>query len=282
MKSIESADAFKFIQEIAADLSKGSVVFPTSFNTTMKLRELLRSENSSLGDLVAIAALDPLLAARLLQVANSTAFNPGGSAVRDLRSAVMRLGVANVRALALSVAMQQLRTYKEMQRFDSLCERFMQHSRQVAAVAFVIAREHTSLPPETALFAGLVHDVGLFYLLYRIALRHDLDLDSEGVQQLLNDWHGSIGQAVLSALGVPEDILQAIDRHDQPRRIDKLGDLGDLLFVGNQLVMRDGPESAKLAWLDDALGESLIRDIDQYLATMAAKRDEIQAIARLV
>lgn len=278
---MDSATAFNFIQEIAADLSRGSVVFPTSFDTTMKLREILRSETASMADLANVVLLDPLLASKVLQAANSAALNPSGVAVKDVRSAVIRLGSGSVRTMALAIAMRQLRTYKEMTRFDAQCERIIQHSRHVAALAFVLAREHTRLSPDTAMFAGLVHDIGLFYLLYRIAERTDFVLDAAETGELLGDWHGSIGHAVLSALGIPEEIGEAVANHDEPRAVETIRQLGDLIFVCNQVVHQVGPESARLDWPEDAADETMIRDFEQYVATFEAHRDEIQTIVQI-
>lgn len=274
--------AFAFIEEIAADLSGGNVVFPTSFDTTVRLRELLRSERSSMADLAAIVMLDPLLASKILQAANSAALNPSGGKILDVRTAVIRLGVGNVRSMAIAVAVQQLMTYKEMRRYQKLCDGFMRHSRYVAALAFVLAREHTKLPPDTAMFAGLVHDIGLFYLLYRIAGRDDLRLSEPAVKEILADWHGSIGHAVLSALGVPEEIQHAVDGHDELRSVESIRDLRALIFVANRISQMDRARRASLDGADGEPGAAEIRDFAIYVQTVEAAAAEIAAIMNIL
>jgi len=44
----------------------------------------------------------------------------------------------------------------------------VEHTAHVASLAHVIARRVTRLDPETALFAGIIHEVGGFYLLSRV------------------------------------------------------------------------------------------------------------------
>ena len=47
----------------------------------------------------------------------------------------------------------------------NLSSRLWERSVNVAALAYVIAKKMTSLNPDEAMFAGIVHDLGRFYLL---------------------------------------------------------------------------------------------------------------------
>jgi HD-like signal output (HDOD) protein len=245
----------------------------------MRLRELLRSDESSIGDIARVVMLDPLLASKVMQVANSAALNPAGAPVNDIPAAVLRIGSNNVRNLAMAIAMQQLRTYKEMKPYDQMCDRFLQHCRQVAAICFVLAREFSRVSPDTAMFAGLVHDIGLFYLTYRVAGRADFQIEHNELLALLTDWHGSIGHAVLSAMGIPENIQAAVAHHGEPRQVDQLRELGDILYVGNQLARRAGVDNTEFEFAEELADEATIRDFPRYVETLAAKADEIAAIA---
>ena len=273
---------FRFVQELAADLSKGPIVFPTAFDTTLRIRDLLRDEDASTLDIAKLVQTDPLLSSRVLHTANSAALNRSGNPIRDVKAAVALMGIANVRVMALSIAMQQLRTYKEMARFETLCNRYMLHSRYVAAVACILAREHTKVPPETAYFTGLVHDIGLFYLLYRIAERTDLFPNPDEVPGLLYDWHASIGHALLSALDTPEEILRAIETHEESRRIEVMRGLGDLLQVANLIASRIGPEDARMGAPFDTQRREDVILFDEYLATAETHYDEIERLSKLI
>ena len=52
------------------------------------------------------------------------------------------------------------------------------------------------------MFAGLVHDLGVFYLMSRAANFPELVNDKVELHALLVGWHDSIGHALLSALGM--------------------------------------------------------------------------------
>ncbi len=271
---------FRFVSELAADLSSGRVVFPTAFETTYRLRELMRSSTAGADEIARAVSADPLLSARLVQVANSAALAPGGRTVNTVRAAVVRLGLEQVRNLSVALAMAQLVTYRHMVPYRLLCQQMLAHSRWVAAISVVLAREHSTTDAGVAFFAGLVHDIGVFYLLYRLAERRDLYATEAELLALLHDWHGQIGHAVLGALDVPEDILQAVADHDEPRHVVSLTQLADLLFVANALAQEEPPASAPVAGETRAADARAIERIEAYRATVAGQRDELLELTR--
>ena len=101
--------AFRFLQAIAADLAKQKVAFPTFSRATIKIRPALEQPDIDADRLAQTIATEPLLAARLVQMANSAALNPGGRPIGDVRNAILRVGMASVRSVAVAVAMEQLR-----------------------------------------------------------------------------------------------------------------------------------------------------------------------------
>jgi HD-like signal output (HDOD) protein len=210
-----SADAFlELHDQIARDLSSGKVVFPTYFNVTLKVRNLLKDPNISVEKLAKGIMLEPLLASRLLQYANTAALRGAGNEVTDLKFAILRVGVEAVRALSFSLAMEQLARSKHMAPFSELSQRLWEHSVTTAAVAECIADRGKKVRSDEAMFAGLVHDIGAFYLLFRCAEHPILSQDHETLIGLVMDWHDSIGHALLAAMQQPESILDAVVDHE--------------------------------------------------------------------
>ena len=66
---------------------------------------------------------------------------------------------------------------------------------------------HTGSTRSRSVLAGLVHDLGAFYMLYRSAQYEELRLRPDTVKYLILQWHESIGVSLLDALGVPEEIV---------------------------------------------------------------------------
>ncbi|MFN3987362.1 MAG: HDOD domain-containing protein [Rhodocyclaceae bacterium] len=238
---------FKMLEDIAAELA-GDIVFPTYFDAVLRLRNVMRDADVPLERVVTAVRAEPLICARLIRLANSVVEGLA-SEIRDVATAIRRLGLNQVRNAALAVAMSQLSRSKELSPFSALSRRLWEHSLMAAAAAQVIARElsHAKVNPDEAQFAGLVHDLGAFYMLYRAAQYEELRVRPDTVRHLIAQWNESIGEALLFALQLPESIVEAVRFHDQPRppQLDDPRSLGDVVYSANALA------GAEFEWADD-------------------------------
>jgi len=231
-----NAQSFQMLADIARELA-GVVVFPTSFDTAMRLRKELQNPDLPTARIASIVGLEPLVATKLMHMANSVLYSPDGTPARDLRSAIARLGVELVRTTALAIAMNQLLRSRDMASFSDITQAVWDHSLKAAAAARILARAHTRIHPDEALLAGLVHDLGAFYMLYRAAQYRELRGNPEAVRQLIVEWHESIGVTLLHALGMSEDVVEAMIDHDQPRAApESVRSLADVVYVANILA----------------------------------------------
>lgn len=237
----EQQASFRFLAHLAADLSKGEISFPTFIDATVKVRLALNNPNVDAERLAQVVSAEPLLSAKLVRLANSAALNPGGRPVGDVKSAVMRVGFAAVRTLAVSVAMEQLLASKDLEAWFDKARDIWLHSVDVAAVAWVLARRFGRLNPDEALFAGLVHNIGHFYLLSRAVRYPELAAAPEELDALLHEWHAGVGHAVLDTLGLPEDVLRAVAEHESEEARVPPRDLTDVLVLANQLLRCPNP-----------------------------------------
>lgn len=229
------AQRFQMLEDIAKELS-GEVVFPTHFDAVLRLRKVLQDPNETISGIANAVSMEPLISAKLLNLANSVAFNPQGMQVIDLKSAVTRLGINAMRATALSIVMTQLLRAKGMASFSDLTHKLWEHSIRTAAAARVLARKFPRFNADEAMLAGLVHDLGAFYMLYRATQYEELRERPDTVRYLIVQWHESIGISLLGALGLPDEIVNATDEHDRLRPPPApLRTLGDLVYVANML-----------------------------------------------
>lgn len=230
------AQRFHMLEDIAKELA-GEVVFPTYFDAAFRLRDELQDPDISIRHIVEIVQLEPLIAAKLLHMANSVLYNVSGMPAKDLGAAITRLGLTMVRTTALAIAVSQLMRSKEILPFKEQARMLWNHSLQTAVAARLLARLQTRINPEEALLAGLVHDLGAFYMLYRAAQYPELRARPETVKYLIVQWHESIGVSLLQALGLPEEIVEATIDHDQPHPVpDPLRTLSDVVYAANVLA----------------------------------------------
>jgi len=161
---VNRIEAFGYI---AAQAARGDISFPTSVNAVLRLQRALNEPDCHLEEAIRLVLGEPQLAARTVALANSSAFNAGGKPITNVRAAVTRVGYRNLQMLVASLAVRQFGSCIQDPDLRSKAEQLWEHTVQVAALAQVFARRVTFVNPDTAMFAGIVHEIGAFYLLMR-------------------------------------------------------------------------------------------------------------------
>lgn len=227
---------YHILENIARDLSGEEVTFPTFLDLTFRIRTALKNPDLAIEQLASLVGAEPLMSVRIMRMANSAALNSSGRPIADVKTAVTRVGIKAVRTISFAVAMEQLLRSKKMAPFESLSHRLWDHTVLVAALSRVLARRLSPVNADEAMFAGLVHDIGAFYLLSHAVNFPELVADHAEVIALLQQWHDNIGHALLSALGQPEEVLQAVLEHEQPRNLSTVRTLADVVYLANRLA----------------------------------------------
>ncbi len=233
----ERAAALAFLQKLAAEVSEGSIDLPCFPNVVIRISTALADPNTTSDQVVTIVGAEPRLAARVLQTANSAAFNTSGKRLTDLRSAITRLGHQILQGTAMSYAMQQVKNEASLRSIAQPLTELWNKSIAVASISRIIARR-TKLNPDEAFLTGLLHGIGSLYIMARAAPRAT-GLGAEGFwSELLQGWQASIGKAVLESWGFAEEMCDAVgEQDDRERRWKHEASLTDVLIAS--LVLAD-------------------------------------------
>ncbi|HXP64328.1 MAG TPA: HDOD domain-containing protein, partial [Steroidobacteraceae bacterium] len=242
----ERASALAFIGSLATEVSKGTVNLPCFPDVVMRIRKALAAPDVSLTEIVKIVGTEPRLSARLLQAANSAAFNPAGKHLTDLRAAITRLGHRPVQSAAMSFAVKQLRLAPSLQSISKPLNILWEQSISVAAICQAIAKR-TRISPEEAFLTGLLHGIGRLYIMVRSVGKSDRLYQDPTFIDMIASWHAAIGKAVLENWGLDEHMCEALgDQDDYDRTGKNEADLTDILIIGVALarVLREpGPRT---------------------------------------
>ena len=271
--------SFRILEDVARDLSGEVVSFPTFLDITFQVRTALKNPNLTVDQLATLIGAEPMMSTRIIRMSNSVAMNSSGRAIVDVKSAISRVGMEAVRSVSFAVAMEQLLGSKKMAPFEGLSHRLWEHTIHVAALCRVLARKLARINPDEAMFAGLVHDIGVFYLLSRAANFPELIEDKAELHQLLVQWHDNIGHALLAAMGIGEAVLQAVQEHEIERPVPVVKNLADVLFIANKLANTQG------GWRDPEFGDAVdtsalaaLFDAEAIAALLAESEDEVQSL----
>ena len=203
-------DKFALVQLLADDLSKGNIELPSFPDIVMRVRQALEDENSTTEQLVQLIGAEPVLAARLLSIANSAALRPSDDPITDLNMAVTRIGRIMVRSSAMSFAMAQMRNARKLETVKSHLNKLWEQCAHVAALCFVLTRKYTKLNPDEAMFVGLMHGIGRMYILVRAEEFPSIFKDETDMLDIMDEWDSAIGSSVIENWGFAEHISEAI------------------------------------------------------------------------
>jgi HD-like signal output (HDOD) protein len=240
---------------LVAQAERGELVFSTSVATSLRIKEAIDDPDCSVDTASKVVLNEPLLAARVVAIANSVVYSRMGNDVTNVKSAIARLGFRTLRSVVASLIVRQLAGTSKDPVMRAMVNKLWEHSAQVAALAQVLARRVTKLDPDTAMFAGIVHEVGGFYLLSR-AEEFPCLLEKDNLTALpaptelpnftdtiidKESAEAKIGRAVLKNLQLPQPVVEAVEALWFGLRAMPPESLGDTLLLANELASTPSP-----------------------------------------
>lgn len=194
---------------------------PSPKGVALAIMEISRQEDAKLDDVARIVASDPALTARILRLANAAA-QGNGRPVASVSEAVLRLGFANVRQVAMGFSLMDQYMNGPCDGFDYA--RFWSHSL-LMALAIRALSMHARIAGADELFAS-----GLMARIGRLALAtiHPVEyagLLHEGVddarlasleRERLRADHNDFTVAILCDIGMPKVFVEPIYYHESP------------------------------------------------------------------
>jgi len=278
----ESEAAFNFVRMLAAELSRGDLDLPSFPEVAARIRRVLSDPRSTLEQVVRVVISEPALAARLLRIANSASLNRSGKVVSDLRTAINHIGYNMVRRASISFSMAQVRKTNKLPGLAHHLDDLWKRSTAVAAFAYVLAKNCTKINPDEAMLTGMMHGIGKLYVLTRVIDHPELFDSQTALNRIIEDWHASIGKAILEHWSLSEPMVKAVgDQADISRVEEGPPDLTDVIVVAILMAAH----AADLRGLEAVLPEvgparRLGLRTDQIEEVMHASAAEVNALSQ--
>ncbi len=248
-----SAETMRFVQQLSADVAGPALELPSYPQVALQVQRVLTDANAEVELVIKVVGSEPVLASRVMALANSTALNRSGKTLTDLRTAAVRVGFDSLRTVAISFAVAQLRKAAAYKSIDEPMRLLWRQSVGTAAMSFVLARKLRCFAPDMAMLAGLVSGVGKLYILTRSTQYPALFSDSESYHAVVRQWHPHVAQSILENWQLAPEIVAAVaDIEEAP--LDHRGavTLADLLASAQLLDdLKDAPDV-----LDAALSQN--------------------------
>jgi len=202
----------ELIDDIQADFKSGKLKVPSLPEVAIKINKYVGDPDANIASMAKVVQMDPALAARLIQAANSALY-ARNSQVEDCRSAIARLGMVTTRNLVMSFALgQSFQVGSAIVR--DMARDIWNVSSEVAAISYVLARVTMGMMPDKALLAGLVLNIGAIPILRYAADYPELRKNRKLIQELVSRLSYKIGSLVLQQWSFDPELV------DVPRQIN--------------------------------------------------------------
>jgi len=211
---------------------------PTPPDLYFDLMRLLQSPASSMGDIGKLITRDPGIAAKLLQLVNSSYFGTGHK-TSSIQQAVSVLGTEALRFIALTASVF---TAGMPGQYGLWMHELQETSMRVARLACAWS---APADRDEAFAAALLHDVGhLVFALVRPAEFRELNGRVETTQDALSGElsvfgasHADVGARLLAIWGLPVAIVDAVQFHHAPWEAPEASrKLTSMIYVADAIV----------------------------------------------
>jgi HD-like signal output (HDOD) protein len=200
---------------------------------------LAMDPNIEIPPIVKAVSKDPVLATRVVQLANS-AFSASSKEITTINEAVVRLGTDLVRTVMTSTCMNALAADPKI--YGRYGRDYIDHSVGTAYVSWLIANDAGEEPAEAFLY-GLLHDVGklLVIKVARQAAHYSVEPPNlEQMNALMAEKHAEFGAYLLKQWGLPSALLDPVGCHHAPERATDRPQAAAVAYAANRLAHRYG------------------------------------------
>jgi putative nucleotidyltransferase with HDIG domain len=185
---------------------------PTLPGVAMEIMQLASNPDAKFHEVERVLQQDPVMAARVLSIAQSAAYS-GRSPTVSLHQATVRLGLKTLRELVLEAALH-VKVFR-VPGYESVMASLYHHSAATAHVTRAVCRR-TLVNAEYAFLCGLLHDVGYVGALLAVVDRREWRrMPIEQLIPVLDSVHVDVSAMLMQLWKLPDAIQKVVAHHHE-------------------------------------------------------------------
>ena len=199
--------------EILSKFKSGQINPPVMPQVVREMQSVIKEPKSSPEDLARVLEKDPTISLRLIYIANSPIYR-GITEIRDIKSAIPRLGLKETLNIVLAIAQKNLYETDNVH-YKILMDKLWVHSLASAYASKLIAQTLKIDDKEKYFLMGLTHDIGKILLLKAftdVSKRPSLNMDT--IEANLQEAHIGLGSMLLKRWKFEEIFINVIAHHE--------------------------------------------------------------------
>lgn len=238
-----------------------------------------------LASLSKVILSDSVLSMRFLALANSAALAHGHE-VKDLRSALVRLGIRRVRNVTLLMGINDMAPKQHPEIGLNLTE-YWKHSLAVASCAQGLAWQRGTVSHDDAWLVGILHGLGVTAMAQRTGAdfqqvvsfaRERQVVLAEAEMQVLDFHHGELGARILKSWNLPRLFSDVVEYYPEDFEASEVSPAtADLIQI-----LRDGITIARTIGYGTNGDYDAITPIGDLADTLQLEQPSLEALAAKV
>jgi HD-like signal output (HDOD) protein len=208
-----------FIEIVDKHLTSSAARLPVFNTTALRIQQEIVKEEPDIRLIEKLIVSDQSLTTKVLSVSNSS-FYKGLQQVETVRNAIVRLGINEVSNIVMLVTHEH--NFRSKDSFvHGMMRKLWQHSVGCAMGSNWLAKQcGLHALAHEAFFGGLLHDVGMLFILTVIDdLKHSNELETQPSNALLveamNSLHTNHGHTLMAHWNLPQKYSQIARDHHQ-------------------------------------------------------------------
>jgi len=216
--------------QLYQDLMTDSICLPSLPEVAQKIQKVFHDDNADANQLAGVIMTDPAITGKLIKIANSPVYQ-GVASTDTLQAAVVRLG--------MDVTYKQVMAYAANGLFKSQSgvavkrmEKLWEHSRKVAAISRILAKNTGLFDPDQAMLAGLMHDLGVIVIVGYLDQFEETLASPELIEETIQVMRPQITGLLMNKWNFTEEMVTVAEEcEDWFRNKSDTADLCDLIIV---------------------------------------------------
>ena len=205
LKISEHLQDNSFFNRFYQHFIQGELKIPSFPDVALKVRKAIQ-QDCEIADIVKIVNMDPVIAARLIQVVNSPLHRPINP-ISNCLNAINRLGLKTTRNLVIAFSMKNL-IKNENPLIKKLIHYNWLQSIKVSSISYTLAQLTKKADPDEALLAGLLHNIGILPILTFADSLPEGTFQPADIDLCINEIHGQLGSIILEKWEFPDNLKQ--------------------------------------------------------------------------
>lgn len=258
-------------------ISNDTLVLPTLPAIAVKVRKASEDPEVDLNKMADVIALDPSLSARIIKIANS-AYIGRRVKTESVQQAVNRIGLVQIRNIAMALAMEQLYVSKNAV-IKQYLEQIWQRNVDVMSHAIVLFKlyvertKNRNLNADIMTLVGLLHNIGVLPILTEAERHQEMYANPKFLNLAFQTLAGRIGAAIVKEWELGDDYIRLVSSWRNLKLVSEQVEYIDFVRLGT--VAAGHMQTQRSIIIDIAMRKYLIDDfavIDsgQYQAMLAS------------